>query len=79
MRRALVATGRFLWEFVVGENPAVFVATLVIVGAAFALRHHGWLAAVVLPLLALATLAVGAYRGRLRNPPADPAGGTPQV
>ncbi len=75
MTRALVATGRFLWEFVVGESPATFVATLVIVGFAFALRHHGWAAAVVLPLLAVATLAVGAYRGRRRSQAPGPSAG----
>lgn len=73
MRGALAGAGRFLWDFIVGENPGVFVATLVIVGAAFALRHHGWVAAVVLPLLALATLVGGAYRGRQRSRGAAPS------
>jgi hypothetical protein len=65
--RPLTAAGRFLWDFVVGESPAAFVATLVIVGVAFALRHHHWAAATVLPLLAVAALMGGAYRGRRRS------------
>jgi hypothetical protein len=72
MTKALASAGRFLWDFFVGESPASFVATLVVVGAAFALRHTGWLAAVVLPVLVVATLVAGAYRGRRRSLGGDP-------
>ncbi len=72
MKRALYAAGRGLWEFVVGESPATFVATLVIVGLAFALGGHGWVAAVVLPLLVIVTLAGGVYLGRRRTAEGNP-------
>ena len=67
MSRALTAAGRFVWDFVVGESPAAFAVTLVIVGLAFGLRAHGWAAAVALPLLGVAALVGGAYRGRRRS------------
>lgn len=73
MSRALTAAGRFVWGFVVGESPAAFVVTLVIVGVAFGLRSHGWAAAVALPLLGVAALAGGAYRGRRRSSGDAPA------
>lgn len=68
MTRALAAVGRFVWDFFVGESPAAAVVTLLVVGAAFALRHQGWVAAAALPVLVLAALAGGAYRGRRRSP-----------
>jgi hypothetical protein len=74
MSRALSATGRFVWGFVVGESPAAFVVTLAIVGLAFGLRGHGWPAAVALPLLGVASLVGGAYRGRRRSSGDAPAG-----
>ena len=67
MMRGLSAVGRFLWEFLVGESPAAFVATLVIVAVAFGLRHQAWAAAIVLPLLGAAALTAGAFRGRRRR------------
>ena len=72
VRRGLRAFGRFWWEFLVGDTPELFVATLVIVGAAFALRSHHVVAIVVLPLIAIAMLAASTYRGRRRAA----AGGT---
>ncbi len=73
MRQVLATAGRFLWDFVVGESPAGFVVTLVIVGVAFGLRAHGWAAAVALPLLGVAALVGGAYRGRRRSSGDAPA------
>jgi hypothetical protein len=67
MSRALGAAARFVWGFVVGESPAAFVVTLAIVGVAFGLRGYGWPAAVALPLLGVAALMGGAYRGRRRS------------
>jgi hypothetical protein len=67
MRRWPAIVGRFLWDFIVGESPAAFVVTLVIVAVAFGLRDHAWVAAVVLPALGVAALVAGAYRGRRRS------------
>ena len=64
---ALKTFGRFWWEFLVGDTPDLFVAVLVIVGVAFALRHYRAVAVVVLPLLAVAALLVSPYRGRRRK------------
>jgi hypothetical protein len=59
--------GRFWWEFLVGDTPDLFVAVLVIVGVAFALRGHRVAGAVVLPLLTIAMLLASTYRGRRRT------------
>lgn len=67
MSRALTTFGRFVWGFVVGDSPAAFVVTLAIVGLAFGLRTYGWAAAVAMPLLGVAALVGGAYRGRRRS------------
>jgi hypothetical protein len=64
---ALKAFGRFWWEFLVGDTPDLFVATLIIVGVAFALRGHRVVGAVVLPLLAIVMLLASTYRGRRRT------------
>ena len=68
VRDGLRAFGRFWWEFLVGDTPELFVATLVIVGVAFGLRSHRAVAVVVLPVLAIAMLTASAYRGRKRAP-----------
>ena len=74
------AFGRFWWEFLVGDTPELFVATLAIVGLAVALRHDRAAAVVALPATVIAVLAVSAWRGRRRpapdpgHQPADPAG-----
>jgi hypothetical protein len=70
---ALKTFGRFWWEFLVGDTPDLFLATLVIVGVAFALRGHRVAGAVVLPLLAIAMLLGSTYRGRRRTTAAAPA------
>ena len=82
VRRALDAFGRFWWEFLVGDTPELFVATLVIVGVAFALRHNRVAAVVLLPLLAIVMLLASTYRGRRRaagpqdRPPPDEVDGS---
>ncbi|HVC24670.1 MAG TPA: hypothetical protein VND23_02830 [Acidimicrobiales bacterium] len=60
------AFGRFWWDFLVGDTPEVFVGVLVVVGAALALRHERAAAVVLVPLLAVAVLAMSTYRGRKR-------------
>jgi hypothetical protein len=69
---ALKAFGRFWREFLVGDTPDLFVATVVIVGVAFALRGHRVVGAVVLPLLAIVMLLASTYRGRRRTAAAAP-------
>jgi hypothetical protein len=64
--RAVRAFGRFWWEFLIGDTPELFFATLVIVGAAFLLRHDHLAGIVLLPLLAAVVLVASAYRGRKR-------------
>ena len=64
--RALGAFARFWKDFLIGDAPELFVGTLVLVGAAFALRRRGDVAVVVLPLLAVAFLAASVLRGRAK-------------
>ena len=73
IRRGVVAFGRFWWDFLVGDTPELFLAMLVIVGLAFALRRERAAAIVVLPILTIAFLCTSAYRGRRRRAklPAD--------
>jgi uncharacterized membrane protein HdeD (DUF308 family) len=58
------AFGHFWWDFLVGDTPELFVATLVIVLAAVLLGHHHDGGYVLLPLLAIAFLISSVYRGR---------------
>jgi uncharacterized membrane protein len=66
LRRGLDAFGRFWWDFLIGDTPELFLATLVIVGTAYALRHDRVAAVVVEPLLAIGMLVTSTYRGRRR-------------
>ena len=65
--RLAKAFGHFWWDFLVGDAPELFAATLVLVGLAFALRHVRVAAVVSLPLLAAADLAASAWRRRVRS------------
>lgn len=71
MRRAIArgvkAFGHFWWEFLVGDTPELFLATLAVVGIAFALRHERTAAAVTLPVLAALVLLASTWRGRARR------------
>ncbi|HEY2214763.1 MAG TPA: hypothetical protein VGH31_06885 [Acidimicrobiales bacterium] len=60
------AFGLFWWDFLVGDTPELFVATLVIVGTALLLGHQHVSGFVVLPALAILFLVASAYRGRRR-------------
>jgi hypothetical protein len=64
--RAVRAFGHFWVDFLVGDTPELFVAMLVLVGLAFALRHDHVVAVVLLPVLAAAALVGSAWRGRTR-------------
>lgn len=68
MTRALTAAWRFLYDFLVGDTPELFVAALVVVGCAFALAHETAAAVVAVPGLALAAVVASAVRGRRGAP-----------
>jgi hypothetical protein len=65
--RWVKAFGHFWWDFLVGDTPELFVAMLVLVGVAFALRHDRVAAIVLLPLLAVVALVGSAWRGRVQG------------
>jgi len=67
--RGLRAFGRFWWEFVVGDTPELFVATLVVVAVSFALASLHVVPVVVVPAVAVASLLWSAARGRVRERP----------
>ncbi len=62
--RALGAFARFWRDFLIGDAPELFVGTLVLVGAALVLHHHGNVAVVLLPLIVIVFLAGSVFRGR---------------
>jgi hypothetical protein len=65
--RGLRAFGRFWWEFLVGDTPELFVATLVVVAASFALVSLHAASIVVVPAIAVGALVVSAARGRRKR------------
>lgn len=75
MRRAVVAFGRFWWEFLVGDTPELLVGSLVAIGIADLLVHNVGVRAVVvgaLPVLVVGILALSTFRARRRGrSPAD--------
>jgi hypothetical protein len=66
--RGVRAFGAFWWDFLVGDTPELFVATLVIVGLALLLRHQRVIAVILLPVLAIVFLLASTLRGRQRRP-----------
>jgi len=72
LRRGVVAFGRFLWEFLIGDTPELFVAVVGIVVLALLLRHHHVAGIVVLLVVAAAVLVASTYRGRLRRRRTEP-------
>jgi Ca2+/Na+ antiporter len=68
------AFGNFWWDFLVGDTPELFVATVIIVVLALIVGHHRTLAMILLPVLAVLFLVLSAYRGRQRTAGADSAG-----
>lgn len=82
--RYLKAFGRFWWDFLVGDTPELFIATVLLVGLAYALHRVRAAAVPILILAAICCLGASAWRGRRRKAPgpgvavvaeeADPAG-----
>jgi hypothetical protein len=75
VRRAVVAFGRFWWDFLVGDTPELLVGSVVAVGiAAFFVHNVGVRAVVVgaLPVLVVGILALSTVQARRRSrSPAD--------
>jgi len=64
VRRAVVAFGRFWWNFLIGDTPELFVGTLFVVGAAWLLRHDRAAGLAVVLLLTVVFLLASTLRGR---------------
>jgi hypothetical protein len=67
LARAARAFGRFWWDFLVGDTPGLFVATLLVVAAAFALRSLHVASIVLVPAIAVVAVVWSAARGRVRR------------
>jgi hypothetical protein len=68
-RRALVAFGRFWWEFLVGDTPELLIGALLAMGvAAFFVHGVGVRSVVVgaLPVLVVGLLILSSLRARAR-------------
>jgi hypothetical protein len=57
---------RFLVDFLFGDSPIIFPATVVIVLVAYALRHERAVAIVAVPLMVSALIGGTAFIGRRR-------------
>lgn len=67
--RLLVGFGRFWWDFLVGDTPELFVATLVVVGGTASLSHAARAnaaAVVLLPLAVVVALGLSVARAIAR-------------
>jgi len=65
--RVIKGFGMFWWDFLVGDTPEIFVAVLVIIGVIALLSESGHFnaaAAVVLPVLGVATLGASLWRAK---------------
>lgn len=77
--RYLSAFGRFWWDFLVGDTPELFVATLALIGLALALRHVQAAAVPILILAGVTFLGASAWRGRRRTPGGKPSPAASEV
>lgn len=66
MKRAIVAFGRFWWDFLVGDTPEFAVATVVIVALAYAVQRERTVGVILLPVVALGSVALSAAWARRR-------------
>jgi hypothetical protein len=71
--RATRAFGRFWVEFLFGDSLVLAPGTLAILGIAFALRHHGVVPVVVVPLLVALLIGATAFQGRRRSAASSPS------
>jgi hypothetical protein len=65
LRRALVAFGRFWWNFLIGDTPEIFVGVLAAVGLVVLVRHDSSVALVVMPAAVTVVLVASLARSRL--------------
>ena len=74
-QRAVVAFGRFWWDFLIGDTPELFLGVLFVVGAALVLRHDRAVGLVAMVVLTVVFLLGSTYRGRSTSaPPASVEG-----
>jgi hypothetical protein len=59
--------GQFWWEFLIGDAPELFAATVVIVVLAILLRHHGDVAYAVIPSTTTVLLVLSTLRAAKRS------------
>jgi len=67
--RAIAAFGRFWWDFLVGDTPELFAATVALVVLAVVFGHVAALRSVGVPVLLVAAvgfLGLSTWRGRKR-------------
>ncbi len=69
------AFGRFWLDFLFGDSPVLFPATLLVVGVAFALHRDLAAAVVTVPLLVIGLLAGTVYFGSQRPAARKRSGG----
>ncbi|MGH9123083.1 MAG: hypothetical protein ACRDYC_14260 [Acidimicrobiales bacterium] len=66
--RLLRGFGMFWWDFLIGDTPELFVATLLIVGVVAAVSAASGVAAwLLLPALVVAALTASVLRGRRKG------------
>ena len=69
-RRLVVGFGRFWWDFLVGDTPELFLATVLIIVVIFLVSvagHFNAAAIVLLPLMAIGALALSVRRAAKRR------------
>jgi hypothetical protein len=62
--RGLAVFGHFWWDFLVGDTPELFVATLVVIGLAVVLHRQRVVSILVLLAAVLIVLGLSIWRGR---------------
>ncbi len=67
MSRYLVAFGRFLWDFIIGDAPELAVGVLVLLGITLILGHSHIAGPIVLPLAVLSLLLTSVGLGKARS------------
>ena len=60
---ALVSLGRFLYDFVIGDDWTMAVGVVVAVGLTALLVHAGWAGWWLAPLVVVASLSLSLWRG----------------
>jgi 4-hydroxybenzoate polyprenyltransferase len=67
IRRGLRAFGHFWWDFLIGDAPELFAATVAVVVLALLLCHHGQVAYIVIPLATVLMLVASTLRAARRS------------